>query len=67
MKGGTANGEVEEVWGLIVEDTRIGEGGHEQHSTAEGEGADKVSEHDSCRLDANLDIISAILARIDGV
>lgn len=67
MKGGTADSEVEEVWGLVVEDTRISEGCHKQDSTAEGEGADEVAEHDSRRLDANLDVISAILASVDGV
>ena len=67
MKGGTANGDVEEVVGLLVEDAGIGEGGHKQDGTAEGEGANKVTEHDSGRLDTNYDIILAILARVDSV
>jgi hypothetical protein len=67
VKGSTANGDVEEVWGLLIEDTRIGEGGHKQDRAAESERANEVAEHDSRRLDSNLDVIFAILARIDGV
>ena len=67
MKGSTADGDVKEVGCLFVEDARIGERSHKQDSTAEGEGPDKVTKHDSRRLDANLDVIPAILARVDGV
>lgn len=67
MKGGATNGDVEEVRGLLVEDARIGEGGDEQDGAAEGEGADEVTEHNSRRLDANLHVVLAILAGVDGV
>jgi hypothetical protein len=67
VEGGTANGEDEEVWGLLIDDTCVVEGGHKQNRTAEGEGADKVAKHDSRRFDADFDIIPAILASIDRV
>ena len=67
MKGSTANGDVKEVGCLLVEDACIGEGSHKQNGTAESEGPDKVAKHDSGRLYANLDVIIAILARVDGV
>jgi hypothetical protein len=67
VKGSTADGDVKEIGCLFVEDARIGEGSHKQDGTAEGEGPDKVAKHDSRRLDANLDVIPAILARVDGV
>jgi hypothetical protein len=67
VKAGTANGEVEVVWGMFVDDACVREGGHKQNGTAEAEGADEVSEHDSRRFDANLDIIPAILASVDRV
>ena len=67
MKRSTADGDVKEVRCLFVENARIGEGSHKQDGTTEGEGPDKVTKHDSRRLDANLDVIPAILAGVDGV
>jgi hypothetical protein len=67
VKGGTTNGDVEEVRSLLVEDTRIGEGGYEQDCAAEGEGANEITEHNSRRLHANLHVILAILTGIDGI
>ena len=67
MKRRTADSDVEEVVSLFVQDPSIGKGGHKQDGTAKREGADKVAEHDSGRLDANLDIVPAVLARVDSV
>ena len=47
MKRSTADGDVKEVGCLFVEDARIGEGSYKQDGTAEGEGPDKVTKHDS--------------------
>ena len=67
MKGGATNGDVEVVWGLLIDDACVGEGRHKQNRTAEAEGADIVAKHDSGRLDANLDIVPAILTSVDRV
>jgi hypothetical protein len=67
VKRGTADSDVEEVRRLVVEDARIGNGSDEQDCTTVCEGTDKTAEQDCRRLDANLNVILAILACINSV
>ena len=63
----TADGDVEVVGGLVVEDTGVVEGADEHHGEDEAEGANVVAEHHGGGLDADLDIVTTVLARVDGI
>ena len=64
---GAANRNPEVIRSLVIEDAGVVQGADEHHREDEAEGADVVAEHNCSRLDADLDVITTVLACIDGI